>query len=423
MHIFQVAEFIAYFNDAVRSFMNEQQMAIEGEVAEYKVSQQRFVWFKLKDPKVEGVLDCFAMLFTLKVPLEDGMRVRLSGYPKIFPRSGKLSINVSSVELVGEGALKRAFELLKKQLAEEGLFSTERKRAIPRIPERVALITSRDAAAYTDFLRILQNRWGGLQIDLAHVVVQGRDAERDIVGAFRHFNAHAADYDVLVLTRGGGSMEDLAAFNSEAVARAIFSSKIPVVVGVGHERDETIADYVADVRASTPTNAAERIVPDRRDVAFALSSQARMITQGFERVLHGQESRLGEHVGLLARAIQAAAGRVGDVVHRFFVAGAHFSARVRERRIAVGVLSQHMAAGINHHGSRQRERLFSQSRLLGSLDPKAVLRRGYAIVFGAKAGVVKDPAQVDAGSNIRIQLAGGSLDATVGKYRQPALPL
>lgn len=388
MHVFQVSEFIAYFNDAVRSFMNEQQMAIEGEIAEFKVSQGKFAWFKLKDP--EGVIDCFAMTFVLKVPVEEGMKVRISGFPKIYQRSGKFSINVTRLELVGEGALKRAFELMKKKLAAEGLFAPERKRPLPRYPERVGLITSGEAAAYTDFLRILNNRWGGLDIKLADVAVQGRDAVAEIVGAFRWFNAHADEFDVLVLTRGGGAMEDLAAFNDEAVARAIFSSKIPVVVGVGHERDETIADYVADVRASTPSNAAERLVPERREALYALAVQPRIMCSALERTLGAGNRRLVQAVDRMETAVRRESRGVADAVHAFMLSGARFEDVVRGRS----------------------QRVTALERLLHSLDPNAVLKRGYSITRLANGKILRD-ARVPEGTELKTVLAAGQVTSRV----------
>ncbi|TAK05717.1 exodeoxyribonuclease VII large subunit [Patescibacteria group bacterium] len=388
MHVFQVSEFIAYFNDAVRSFMNEQQMAIEGEIAEFRVSQGKFAWFKLKDP--EGVIDCFAMTFVLKVPVEEGMKVRVSGYPKIYQRSGKFSINVTRLELVGEGALKRAFELMKKKLAAEGLFAPERKRALPRYPERIGLITSGEAAAYTDFLRILNNRWGGLDIKLADVAVQGKDAVAEIVGAFRWFNAHAAEFDVLVLTRGGGAMEDLAAFNDEAVARAIFSSKIPVVVGVGHERDETIADYVADLRASTPSNAAERLVPDRREALYALAVQPRIMFSALERTLGAGNRRLAQAVDRMETAVRRESRGVADAIHAFALAGARFEDVVRGRS----------------------QRVTALERLLNSLDPNAVLKRGYSITRLANGKILRD-ARVTEGTELKTTLAAGQVVSRV----------
>src|SRR3989344_3282465 len=218
--VFTVSEFIDHINALVATDVH----AVEGEISGFNLSQGRWVFFDLKDEKVESKVGCFMMAFKLKTPLEDGMKVRVIGTPKVHEKSGQFRITVEQVELVGEGALKRAFELLKKKLAGEGLFADERKRPIPRFPERIGVIASRESAAFGDF---------------------------------KYFQTAKPRPDVLVLMRGAGSLEDLQAFNSEEVAYAIFGSKIPVVVGVGHERDESIADYVADLRASTPSNAAE----------------------------------------------------------------------------------------------------------------------------------------------------------------------
>lgn len=415
MHVFRVSEFIAYFNDAVRSFMNEQQMAIEGEVAEYRVSQGKFVWFKLKD--ADGVLDCFAMAYQLRVPVEEGMAVRVAGYPKIYPRSGKFSINVTRMELVGEGALKRAFELLRRKLAEEGLFAPERKRPLPRFPQRIGLITSSGAAAYTDFLRILGDRWGGLEIALADVAVQGRGAVADIVGAFRWFNAHAADYDVLVLTRGGGSMEDLAAFNDEAVARAVFSSKVPVVVGVGHERDDTIADFAADVRASTPSNAAERLVPDRRDVLAGIAAQERAVLHAVERALGDGERRLAEAVDRMDTAVRRESRGVLAAVHRFMLSGARFESAVHRRAHAVRTAVARADARLAARRAAAGQRALALERLLRSLDPQAVLTRGYSITTLPDGRLLRT-ADVRDGTEITTTVAAGQVvSRVVGKQR------
>jgi len=267
MRNYSVTEFVGFLNAALNEAVFPDGVAIEGEVAEYRVSQGKWIWFLLKDNS--SVLPCFGTVWKLRQPLEDGLQVRIYGQPKVHERSGKFSVVVDRVEPVGEGALKRAYELLRKTLEREGLFDPVRKRLLPKFPRRIGLVASRESAAYSDFLRILGNRWSDTEVNSVHVQVQGKDAVDDIVSALSFFSAHPELADVLVLTRGGGSLEDLQAFNSEEVARAVFSSKVPVVVGVGHERDETLVDFVADVRASTPSNAAEIVVPDRIEVGAA----------------------------------------------------------------------------------------------------------------------------------------------------------
>ncbi|OGL79544.1 exodeoxyribonuclease VII large subunit, partial [Candidatus Uhrbacteria bacterium RIFCSPHIGHO2_12_FULL_57_11] len=317
----------------------------------------------------------------------DGMKVRVIGTPKVHEKSGQFRITVEQVELVGEGALKRAFELLKKKLAGEGLFADERKRPIPRFPERIGVIASRESAAFADFKRILGNRWGGVAIQLAHVQVQGAQAIPDIVGAFKYFQTAKPRPDVLVLMRGGGSLEDLQAFNSEEVAYAIFGSKIPVVVGVGHERDESIADYVADLRASTPSNAAELVVPDRREVAYAVDSMAGKIYGTLASLIRGMKSDVDHFVLRLDRMLRSQ-------VHR------------------ADALAVRLVAATSSWLGRTRERLEGSIRLLKNLDPRAVLRRGYSITRLANGKILRT-ATVAVGTELQTILAAGQIRSKV----------
>ncbi len=369
MNVLQVNEFLTLVNETLRLNIPSDQFVVEGEVSDYRVSQQKWISFDLKDEEADAVLKCFATVWQLKTPLEDGMRVRVAGYPKIYERFGTFKMNVTSAAPVGEGALRRAYELLKKKLHEEGLFDPERKRSLPRFPNKIGLITSRDAAAFGDFVRILNNRWSGVAVEHAHVHVQGREAVGEILGAFSHFDALPAKDrpDVIVLTRGGGGLEDLHAFNDEEVARAVFRSKVPVVCAVGHERDESLCDYVADVRASTPSNAAERIVPDRREVGYEIEMM---------------QTRLVDHV--------------------------QSELDVRSNMIENLMLRTESWLG------RLREGLEYQVRILKSLDPQRVLARGYSIV--SKAGkIVKDASKLDAGDKINVQLSKGSVDSEIIK--------
>ena len=385
--ILSVSQFIQTLNVALEEALFPYGAVIEGEVVEYRVSQNKWIWFNLKDES--GIISCFSTVWQLKQPLEDGMKVRVHGMPKIHQKSGKFSVTVDRVEMVGEGALRRAFELLKKKLEAEGFFAPERKRPLPRFPERIGLIASTESAAYSDFLRILGNRWGGLKISVAHVQVQGRDAVADIVGAFAWFNAHPELAEALILTRGGGSLEDLLAFNSEDVARAIFASKIPVIVGVGHERDESLADYVADVRASTPSNAAERLAPDRRDVAREIEAMAGGMEQAVRMEIGKKDRRLFELESRLHDHVRSARAEFDAVMSDLQFSLVSFESRVKA-----------LSADVER-----------DERLLKSFDPRAVLRRGYGIVRDAAGRVLRDAASVDTGSEIRVQLHRGELAA------------
>ncbi|MCB9822330.1 exodeoxyribonuclease VII large subunit [Candidatus Nomurabacteria bacterium] len=222
---------------------------IEGEVSSFKVNQNKFVFFDIKDQ--DATLGCFMMLFDLKMPIQDGMKVKVLATPKIT-KWGKFSLTVKNIMPIGEGSLKKSQDLLKQKLENEGLFDTSRKRILPKIPGRIGVVSSSQAAGYKDFIKIVEDRWGGLEILLTDITVQGIDAPAQIVGAIKYLNEVANDLDVIVVIRGGGSADDLAAFSNEDVVRAIAGSRTPTLVGVGHEVDISLADLVADKRASTP---------------------------------------------------------------------------------------------------------------------------------------------------------------------------
>jgi len=330
----------------------------------------------------------------------------------VHPKSGKFSLNVERVEPVGEGALRRAYELLKKNLEHEGLFAPERKRSLPRFPARIGLIASRESAAYSDFLRILGNRWGGVEVNSVHAQVQGREAVTTIVEAFEYFNAHPELADVLVLTRGGGSLEDLHAFNSEEVARAVFKSDIPVVVGVGHERDESLADYVADVRASTPSNAAEIVVPDRSEFAVELESRSSRLLGCMDNELAARRSRVDRALHLLERSITATLSSFRERWHDFREAFLRFSQSVERQSVQCKTLRTRLITATDNRLARLRRDLQSQERLLETLNPRTVLQRGYAVVR-AGGQAVRSTAQLKLKQEIEIELNRGQVTATV----------
>jgi len=410
MRNYSVTEFVGFLNAALNEAVFPDGVAIEGEVAEYRVSQGKWIWFLLKDNS--SVLPCFGTVWKLRQPLEDGLQVRIYGQPKVHERSGKFSVVVDRVEPVGEGALKRAYELLRKTLEREGLFDPVRKRLLPKFPRRIGLVASRESAAYSDFLRILGNRWSDTEVNSVHVQVQGKDAVDDIVSAVSFFSAHPELADVLVLTRGGGSLEDLQAFNSEEVARAVFSSKVPVVVGVGHERDETLVDFVADVRASTPSNAAEIVVPDRIEVGAAVESLRHRLVGRMEQTVGDRLTDMDRSVRVMERGIMSAVSsfrhRQRDLADAFVLFADRVASSSRDlSRLEAGLLTAPDALI-----SRLTERLSSGSRLLESLNPKSVLRRGYAIVRH-QGRPLRDATSVAVGGRVDIELHRGQVGARV----------
>lgn len=386
LKVFSVSEYIQHLNEV----LYERDAVVEGEISEYKINQQKWIFFKVKDDA--GVLECFATVFRVKIPLEDGMRVRIYGRPGIYPKSGRFSMNVEWVEPTGEGALKRAFELLKAELEKEGLFALQRKRALPRFPARIGLITSRESAAYGDFIKVLQQRFGGLSLHLYHTQVQGSEAVQNIVDAFSYFNTHQKELrlDCIVLIRGGGSLEDLASFNSREVAYAIFGSAVPVVTGVGHEQDESIADYVADLRASTPSNAAELIAPQRSDVARYIDAMAQRIEFRMHRVHDEATARVDSMVSAVENAL-------------------------REKMVMVDRMEQQVLFRLKFFEERiimQQSKIEGFVRLMHSFSPRAVLDRGYAIVQkgGQAIASVKTLKIHDA---VHIRLKDGAFEAGI----------
>ena len=268
--VYSVSDFQAVCNQIMETAFSG--VVIEGEVASFKVNQGKYIFFDLKDE--QSSVGCFMMKFALRFPLEDGMRVRVRAIPKLT-NWGKFSLTVQTVMPVGEGNLKKSFELLKKKLAEEGLFDAAKKRPLPPVIKKIGVISSTQAAGYADFCKILNERWGGLEVQVAHTQVQGMVAADQIIRALKYMNEHG-EVDVIAVIRGGGSADDLAVFggsaddlavfNDEALVRAIAASKIPVITGIGHEVDTSLCDMAADVVASTPSNAAQMLTRDRREV-------------------------------------------------------------------------------------------------------------------------------------------------------------
>jgi len=339
---------------------------IEGEVSSFKVNQNKFVFFDIKDQ--DATLGCFMMLFDLKMPIQDGMKVKVLAVPKIT-KWGKFSLTVKNIMPIGEGSLKKSQDLLKKKLENEGLFDVSRKRALPKIPSRIGVVSSSQAAGYKDFIKIVEDRWGGLEILLTDVTVQGMDAPTQIIGAIKYLNEISDKLDVIVIIRGGGSADDLAAFGSEDVVRAIAGSKTPTLVGVGHEVDISLADLVADKRASTPSNAAELLVPEKNDILTMVARTVATVQSG---------------VSAAIRVFEEDSGRVGAEIENC----------------------------INIFFEENEARLLAMKRTLIQLDPNRVLRRGYSLITKEEKAI-KSVTDVTIGDSINIKFYDGMVQAEV----------
>jgi exodeoxyribonuclease VII large subunit len=386
--VISVSEFLTIINETLN--FAYPQVVVEGEVSGFKISQGKFAFFDLKDEK--SLLGCFMMARDLKMPIEDGMKIRAAGSPKVFPKSSRFSLTVRDIEMAGEGALRRAMELLKRKLTSEGLFDPIRKRPLPEFPMRIGLITSGTSAAYGDFIKILGSRWGGVQILLADVSVQGQQAPDQIVGALEYFNQLSPPVDVVVLIRGGGSLEDLSAFSTEPVARAVAASRTHIIVGVGHEQDVSLADFAADLRAATPTDAARLVVPNRVEVLARITHQ-----------LARQEAVITQTTASYQRRADHALNRLETAL--------------RHPRERVTVAESKLERGLDRIVATTRSNLQhvqDLERLLRGFDPKSVLQRGYSITR-TNGRIVRRPAEAAPGQVVMIQLAEGIIAAEVTK--------
>ena len=416
---------------------------VAGEVSGFTRAASGHCYFTLKDAQAQ--VRCVlwrqkAML--LDVRLADGMAVEVRATPTIYEARGDFQLNVDTVRLAGAGALYEQFARLKAKLEAAGWFAVERKRALPAYPRAVGLVTSPQGAALHDMLTTFARRWPALRVVVYPTPVQGDGAPARIVDAIRTANARA-EVEVLIVGRGGGSIEDLWAFNDEAVARAVFESALPVVSAVGHETDFTICDFVADVRAPTPTGAAALVCPDGESISRHVG------------VLAGRLARAGRHAAALrAQRLDLAArglvhpkarlgvqrDRIGGLVVRLAAASrrAHEAAAVATDALAARLareLGRPMpqaqrlasAAGAFHRAGRDRQdrlatRVASLARSLEHLNPSAVLDRGYAIVTAADGRIVHDSASLARGDDVAITLAHGEVGATVTRVTPGVTP-
>ncbi len=407
---------------------------VEGEISNYRPAPSGHVYFTLKDAGAQLPVVLFrrqAML--LRFRPEDGLHVLVRGRVSVYEQRGQMQLVAETMEPVGAGSLQLAFEQLRERLKAEGLFDTARKRPLPAFPRTVGIVTSPTGAVIRDFLNIVSRRHSGLSVLLYPVSVQGESAPAEIETALAELNA-SGRVDLIVLARGGGSLEDLAAFNSERVARAIAASRLPVVSAVGHETDFTIADFAADLRAPTPSAAAELITEAQHTVAEHLATHAHRLERAARFQVLQARQRLarsaadGRAESRMAALLHRLAQRLDDLSFRLESA---FTSGLRQRQNRAADLG----AAVLRHDPRQslahaRERLLalrarlerslermlrSSAAMLGTLDarlhslsPLAVLDRGYALVLSAEGSLVRSAAQLAPGDAVTTRLADGA---------------
>jgi len=388
-----VGELTAYVREMFDIDYRLRSVRVEGEVSNFSRARSGHLYFTLKD--INAQLKCVmwrSAAERLAFGPEDGDSVVASGRVSVYEAGGAYQLYAESLEPAGRGELAQAFERLKNELAAEGLFAAERKKPIPALPKKIGIVTSIDAAALRDVLNVLSRRWPLLSVLVAPTLVQGQDAPRQIVQALEWLDGRS-DIDTIILTRGGGSIEDLWAFNNESVARAIFRAEHPIIVGVGHETDFTIADFVADLRAPTPSAAAELSVPDIAEVSSGISELISSAANAVRNHLAWRRNVLRE----LARAVS------------------HLSPKNRleggrqQTDWLIGRLDLAMAQLL----AGRRSNLNISRASLEAVGPLATLNRGYAIVRKQNGNLVKSITEVVDGERVSIQVSDGEFEATV----------
>jgi exodeoxyribonuclease VII large subunit len=435
--VFTVTELTITVRDLLEERFSE--IWVEGELSNCKTWNTGHLFFTLKDDRtqIRGVIFRSALRY-LKFKPADGLRVVARGRVSVYEPKGEYQIICEHLEPQGLGALQLAFEQLKKRLQQEGLFDAARKRPLPALPRKIGVVTSLDGAALRDIIKVLSRRYRNLHLVISPARVQGEDASLEIARSLRQLG-RVAGVDVIIVARGGGSIEDLWAFNEEIVARAIAGAAVPVISAVGHETDVTIADFVADVRAPTPSAAAEIVVKAKDEFGARIDRlEARM-----RAAVHGRVQRLGRRVDLLnARPafsgvparVASRARRTAEATHalaraiRQRVAGRARRLQTLQRQLDTLDLGRRLASvrtklvsgnarlasAIANRRHRADRQLRGAAARLDSLSPLAVLGRGYAVCWNAdRTQVIRDASTAQPGDNVRVTLAHGELNCNV----------
>lgn len=388
---------VSELNQIIKSLVDGEpllnRVCVRGELSNYKIYPSGHHYFTLKD--AESSLRCVMFKSSaskLRFRPESGMGVTAFGRISVFPRDGAYQLYCSDLIPEGTGDLQIAYEQLKAKLAAEGLFDPRHKKPLPQYPKKIAIITSSAGAAVHDMIRILGRRWPMTKVILLPVRVQGVEAPPEIVGAIRYANRHNVA-DLIITGRGGGSIEDLWAFNDERVARAIYESELPVISAVGHEPDVTISDYVADVRASTPSNAAEIAVPDEADIRELLANMSIRQTQAMRKSITRLSTRLDDFKG-----------------RRVLIDP---MAYVDTKRSELDHVQDRLVAAAEKLCSANRHKFVALASALDAMSPLKVLSRGYAIASDAEGKLVKSVGDVAGGDMLSLSVSDGTIKCTV----------
>jgi exodeoxyribonuclease VII large subunit len=439
--VYSVSDVVREVNVALFKFND---VSVEGEVTNFTRSSAGHCYFSIKDARAQIRVVLFAQHARfLRFRIENGLQLIVRGRINVYEAKGEFQLNAVAAEPAGLGALQLAFEQLKKRLAEEGLFDADRKKPIPMLPQRIAVVTSPTGAAVQDVLNVLGRRFSDIAVQIYPVRVQGATAGREIAAALRNLSRWKL-HDVVLICRGGGSLEDLWAFNEEVVARAVAECELPTISGVGHETDFTICDFVADLRAPTPSAAAEIVVRAKSEICMQIDHMTRRVKHIVEtRVKHyrhelrhlASSDRLGRVVvrvresrvrldrrrHALDRSLRRHAERMRLRLQRLDHPLQRYPERLalRLRMQRVATMNDRLVRGIRDAAARRRDGLASRVGTLEALSPLSVLSRGYAIAFTLRKGKRKpvlDSMQVHVGEAIEVQLKKGKLECTVDRH-------
>jgi len=412
--IYQVSELIRQINLDLYRYND---IAVEGEVTNYTRSSAGHHYFSIKDARASMRIVMFSTAARfLRFRIENGLKLIVRGRLAIYEQKGEFQLNAVAAEPAGLGALQLAFEQLKKRLAEEGLFDAARKKPIPMLPARIAVVTSPNGAAIRDILNVIGRRFEGLHLQIYPVRVQGQYAAREIAAAIRHLS-HWHLHDVVLICRGGGSLEDLWPFNEEVVARAVAACAIPTISGIGHETDFTITDLVADLRAPTPSAAAEIVIRAKSEICTLVEHHLRRIRHTVESRVRNIRHELrhltsSDRLGLLPRRIAARRERLNrNRVSLYRIV----EARARALRLRLAAAERPLAL-FPARVARERHSFDAVVATLGAVSPLSVLSRGYAIAFSRtrrRRKPILDSNAVSVGEQIEVQLKRGAMSCTV----------
>lgn len=364
MPTLSASEFVAVFNQSIEMIYPE--VKIVGELANFRVSRGVWTYFDLKDEYAS--VKFFGTKSQLPGPLEEGLVLEVSGRPRLHPKYG-FSVNVDEIKVSGEGSIKKAQDLLAQKLVKEGLFDESRKRLLPYAPERIGVVSSKDSAGLADFRKIIDARWGRVALEIIDVAVQGQDSPKQVAEAIQAFNQMANPPEVLVIIRGGGSADDLSAYSTEQVVRAVAGSRIPTLVAIGHETDVSLAELTADKRASTPSNAGELLVPDRSHEIAVLKAKSK------------------ELKGLILQKIQSEQNLLNASSER------------------LGLLIENALAGAESWLAKQNE-------IVRLLDPKAPLEKGYALVWSKDKKHIRS-SKIEGEKHLQVEFSDGMINVVV----------